>query len=145
MKLEYSTVAKCRAEAVWAVFAESSRWSEWSTLLAGVHWLEGQPWQAGSVGLIELNQPAFKLKATVKESTPPTRVVWTGAVMGVNIECTFEFLAQPDNTTLMKAAIDLSGPGVFFINDDMKKKGLAAFTPWFDAMRTRSEQAAPSA
>lgn len=139
MKLEYSTVAGCGPEAVWAVFADSSRWTEWSPLLSGVQWLEGQPWQAGSVGVIGLNQPAFKLKATIKESSAPTKVVWTGAVMGVNIENTFEFLPQPDGTTRMQAVIDLSGPGTFFINDEMKNKGLAAFTPWFDALRDRAQ------
>jgi hypothetical protein len=139
MKLEYSTVAQCGPEAVWAVFTESSLWPEWSSLLAGVEWLQGRPWQPGSVGVIELNQPKFQLKATVKEASTPTKVVWTGAVMGVNIENTFEFLPQPDGTTRMQAVIDLSGPGTFFINDDMKKKGLAAFTPWFDSLRDRAQ------
>jgi hypothetical protein len=144
MKLEYSTAARCAPEAVWAAFTESSRWGEWSDLLAGVHFLDGEPWKPGSSGVIELKQPAFKLKATVKESSPPSKVVWTGAAMGVNIENTFEFLGQTDGTTLMKATIDLSGPGTFFINEDMKKKGLAAFEPWFNALRDRAQQSAAS-
>lgn len=145
MKLEYSTVARCRPEDIWKVFTDSTRWSEWSSLLAGVQWTSGEPWQAGSQGIIELAQPAFKLKSTMKEATPPHRIVWTGAVMGVNFECAFQFTAQPsgitpDATTLMHAAIDLSGPAVFFINDDMKKKGMAAFTPWFDALKAQAEK-----
>lgn len=140
MKLEYSTVAQCAPEKVWAVFAESSLWPQWHPLLAGVEWLQGAPWQAGSVGVIELKQPAFKLKATVKESAPPNKVVWTSAVMGVNVESTFGFTGQPDGSTHMAAAIDLSGPGTFFINDEMKKKGMAAFAPWFDALRDRAQQ-----
>ena len=134
MKLEYSTAAHCRPEDIWAVFTDSTQWGQWSSLLAGVHWISGEPWQPGSEGVIEIAQPAFKLKSTMKENSAPNRLVWTAAVMGVNIENTIEFLTQPDGTTLMKAAIDLSGPGTFFINDDMKEKGLAAFTPWFDAL-----------
>jgi len=142
MKLEHSTTAKCRPEDAWGVFADAARWREWGSLLAGMTWTQGEPWQPGSQGVIELAQPAFKLKATVKESAPPERVVWTSEVMGVKIESAFHFVAQPGDTTLMRAAIELSGPGVFFINDDMKKKGMAAFTPWFDALRARAEQLA---
>lgn len=142
MKLEHSTTAQCRPEDVWGVFADAARWREWSTLLAGMQWTQGEPWQPGSQGVIELAQPAFKLKATVRESSPPSRVVWTSEVMGVKVECAFDFVSQLDNRTLMKAAIDLSGPAVFFINDEMKKKGMAAFTPWFDALRARAEQLA---
>ncbi|MEO6119823.1 MAG: SRPBCC family protein [Terriglobales bacterium] len=146
MKLEYSTVARCRPEDIWAVFTDSTRWSEWSSLLAGVQWTSGEPWTPGSQGVIELAQPAFKLKSTMKEALPPQRIVWAGAVMGVNFECAFRFTPEasgitPDAaTTLMHAAIDLSGPAVFFINDDMKKKGMAAFTPWFDALKAQAEK-----
>lgn len=140
MKLEYSTVARCRSEDVWTTFTDSTRWSEWSSLLAGVEWTSGDAWQPGSQSVLELAQPAFKLKATMKESAPPNRLVWTGAVMGVSIENVFEFTAQPDGTTLMKAAIDLSGPAVFLINDEMKKKGMAAFVPWFEALKTQAEK-----
>lgn len=140
MKLEHSTTAKCRPEEVWGVFVDADRWREWSTLLAGMTWTQGEPWQLGSQGIIELAQPAFKLKATVKESVPPERVVWTGEVMGVKIESAFHFVAQPGGDTLMRAVIELSGPAVFFINEDMKKKGMAAFTPWFEALRARAEQ-----
>jgi len=148
MKLEYSTVAHCRPEEIWSTFTDSTRWSEWSSLLAGVQWTSGEPWQPGSQGVIELAQPAFKLKSTIKEAVPPQRIVWTGAVMGVNFECTFQFTAppsgvMPDGTTQMQAAIELSGPAVFFINDEMKKKGMAAFTPWFDALKAQAEKLGP--
>jgi hypothetical protein len=142
MKLEHSAVARCAPEDVWKVFTDSTRWSEWSSLFAGVHWTAGEPWSAGSEGLLELAQPAFKLKLSLKEALPPQRLVWTGAVMGVNIENAFEFLGQPDGTTLMKAAIDLSGPGTFFISEDMKKKGMAAFVPWFEGLRGQAEKLA---
>ena len=143
MKLEYSSVAQCRPEDIWTVFTDSARWSEWSSLLVGLHWLQGEPWQPGSQGVIEIAQPAFKLKSTMQECATPNKLVWTGAVMGVNIENAFEFTPQNDGATLMKAAIDLSGPGTFFINEEMKKKGMAAFVPWFDALRTQSEKLAP--
>lgn len=142
MKLEHSTVARCRPEDVWKVFTDSARWSEWSSLLAGAHWTGGEPWQAGSEGVLELAQPSFKLKLSIKEAAPPQRLVWTSAVMGVNIENTLEFLPQPDGATRMKAAIDLTGPGTFFINDEMKKKGMAAFAPWFEGLRGQAEKLA---
>jgi len=45
----------------------------------------------------------------------------------------------------MQSDIDLSGPATFFINDDMKKKGMAAFVGWFDAMRVQAEKVAAEA
>jgi hypothetical protein len=145
MKLEYSTVAQCRPEDVWTVFTDATRWSEWNSMLAGMQWLSGKPWQAGSQGQIELAQPAYKLKTTMKESSPPNRIVWTGAAMGATFECAFDFVPQAENvdSTLMKAAIHLSGAAVFFISEEMKKKGMAAFAPWFEALRARAEQLAP--
>jgi hypothetical protein len=145
MKLEYSTVAQCRPEDVWTVFTDSTRWSEWNSMLAGMHWLSGEPWQVGSQGQIELVQPAYKLKTAMKESSPPHRIVWTGAAMGATFECVFDFVAHPENasSTLMKAGIHLSGAAVFFISEEMKKKGMAAFAPWFEALRARAEQLAP--
>ncbi len=140
MKLEYSTVARCRPEDIWNVFTDSTHWSEWSSLLAGVQWTSGDPWQPGSQGVIEIAQPSFKLKSTIKEAVPPQRIVWTGAVMGVNFESAFVFTPQVDLTTLMQAVIELSGPAVFFLNDDMKKKGMAAFEPWLDALKTQAEK-----
>jgi hypothetical protein len=142
MKLEYSTVAQCRAEEVWAVFTDSTRWSEWSPLLSGMQWTSGEPWQAGSQGVIDIPQPSFKLKMAVKESMPPKRVVWTGGAMGVTFECAFDFTPQTENTTLMATAIDLSGAAVFFINNDMKKKGLDTFAAWFESLKAQAEQLA---
>ena len=142
MKLEHSAVARCGPEDVWKAFTDSTRWSEWSSLFAGLHWTGGDPWHAGSEGVLELAQPSFKLKLAIKEAQPSQRIVWTGAVMGVNIENSFDFQGQPDGATLMRAVIDLSGPGTFFINEDMKKKGMAAFVPWFEGLRSHAERLA---
>jgi hypothetical protein len=76
------------------------------------------------------------------ESMPPNRVVWTGSVMGVTIKHSFNFLPRPDGSTTMQSNIELSGPATFFINDDMRKKGLAAFVEWFDAMSAQAEKVA---
>lgn len=121
-------------------------------MLAGMEWTSGAPWQVGSQALLEVAQPAFKLKTTMKEATPPHRIVWTGTVMGVNFESEFVFSPQtdgtkldgttPDATTLMQAVINLSGAAVFFISDDMKKKGMAAFVPWFEGLKTQAEKLA---
>ncbi|HUS18566.1 MAG TPA: SRPBCC family protein [Terriglobales bacterium] len=142
MKLEYSTVAQCRAEDVWAVFTDSTRWSEWSPLLSGMQWTSGEPWQPGSQAVVEIPQPSFKLKSTIKGSTPPSRMIWTGGAMGVSFECVFDFTPAAEGSTRMNAAIDLSGPAVFFINDDMKKKGLATFASWFESLKAQAEKIA---
>jgi hypothetical protein len=142
IKLEYSTTAQCNAESVWQTFTEVDRWPEWSQLFSKASWIEGEPWQLGSKLLLEVSQPAAKVKATVSEATAPQKAIWTGHVMGVTIQHQFEFIAQSDGSTLMQSSIDLSGPATFFINSDMQKKGLETFSQWFDAMKAQAEKLA---
>ena len=102
-------------------------------------WIEGPAWNAGSKFLIEIAQPQFKLKAEAAAVSAPHDFTWKGTIMGTAIEHHFEFAAQPDGTTLAKSWIDLSGPAVFFINDDMKKKGLAMFVEFMGGLQQQAE------
>jgi hypothetical protein len=142
IKLEYSTTAQCNTESVWQAFTEIDQWPEWSQLFSKASWVEGEPWKLGSKLLLEVSQPTAKVKATVSEVAAPRQATWMGHVMGVTIEHRFEFIAQPDQSTLMQSKIDLSGPATFFINGDMQKKGLEMFSQWFDAMKAQAEKLA---
>ena len=145
IKLEHSTVAKCSVESVWQAFTEVERWPEWSKLFSRATWIGGAPWEKSSVLLLEVSQPPAKVRAEVANVTPPNTAAWTGNVMGVTIKHNFNFVAQADGSTLMQSDIELSGPATFFINDEMKKKGFAAFVEWFDAMRSQAEKVASEA
>lgn len=140
IKLEHSTVAKCKVESVWQAFTEVERWPEWSKLFSRATWIGGPQWEKDSVLLLEVAQPPAKVRAEVADASAPTRAAWKGNVMGVTIKHNFNFSPQDDGSTRMVSDIELSGPATFFINDDMKKKGLAAFVEWFDAMRGQAEK-----
>jgi hypothetical protein len=142
IKLEYSTTAQCSTESVWRAFTETERWPEWSKLFAKATWIEGDQWKKDSTLLLEIAQPSAKLKTTVAEIAAPNQTVWAGNVMGVNIEHRFSFVSQADGRTLMQSSIELSGPATFFINDDMKKKGLEMFAEWFEALKSEAEKTA---
>ena len=142
IKLEHSTTAKCSVESVWQAFTEVERWPEWSKLFSRATWIGGPPWEKDSVLLLEVAQPPAKVRAEVAEVAAPNRASWKGNVMAVTIKHNFNFVPQSDGSTTMQSSIDLSGPATFFINDDMKKKGLAAFVEWFDAMRGQAEKIA---
>ncbi|MCU1285492.1 MAG: hypothetical protein JWO13_1842 [Acidobacteriales bacterium] len=142
IKLDYSTTAKCGVESVWQAFSEVERWPEWSNLFSGATWIEGEPWARGSKLLLEVAQPSAKVKAAVSEVAAPQQAIWTGSVMGVTITHSFKFIPQADETTLMQSNIELSGPATFFINNDMKKKGLEQFAQWFEAMKSQAEKVA---
>jgi hypothetical protein len=101
--------------------------------------VEGPPWQPGSKIQIEVKQPQFKLRATASEVSAPHRFVSTASVMGVAIEQHFEFAALPEGKTLIKSWINLSGPAVFFINDEKKKTGLELFSHWVEKLRAAVE------
>ena len=144
IKLEHSTVAKCSVESAWQALTEVERWPEWSKLFSRATWIGGPPWEKGSVLLLEVASPPAKVRAEVSAVAAPGRVSWVGNAMGVTIKHNFNFTAQPDGATLMRSDIDLSGPATFFISEDMKKKGFAAFVEWFDAMRAQAEKVAVS-
>ena len=145
IKLEHSTIANCQPESAWQAFTEVERWPEWSKLFSRATWIGGAPWEKGSVLLLEIAQPPAKVRAEVSEIAAPNHAAWTGNVMGVTIKHNFNFTAQPDGKTFMQSDIDLSGPATFFIKDDMKKKGMAAFVEWFDALRGQAEKVAVEA
>ena len=127
-------------ESAWQALTEVERWPEWSKLFSRATWIGGPPWEKGSVLLLEVAQPPAKVRAEVASVSAPGQVTWVGSVMGVTIKHIFNFAAQADGSTIMQSNIDLSGPATFFISEDMKKKGLAAFVEWFDAMRAQAEK-----
>ncbi len=142
MEMEYSTVTKCTPEQIWAVFSDTEKWSQWTPMIGGANWIEGEPWQNGSQLSIEAVQPSMKVKAKVVDPIPPNGVKWQGGMMGVNFESRFYFTRQPDGTTVMKSSLSLSGPAVFFMSNNMKNKGLAVFTTWFNALKAEAEKRA---
>lgn len=113
-------------------------------MLANAQWVSGEPWQPGSELLLEGNQPSFKLKAKVKEAVAPNHIQWTGGAMGVSVVHTFYFLAQPDGSTMIKTLVELSGAALFFVNEEMKKKGVGMLTAWLESLKTESERISSS-
>jgi uncharacterized protein YndB with AHSA1/START domain len=139
MKLEYAVPVQCSPERLWQVFTQAESWPAWSKLVKQASWTEGPAWVAGSKFLIEIAQPQFKLKAEAAEVSAPHAFTWKGTVMGVAIEHRFDFAAQADGSTLAKSSIQLSGPAVFFINEDMKRKGLAMFAEFMNGLKQQAE------
>ena len=139
MRLEYAVPVQCSPEKLWQAFTQAESWPAWSKLVKQASWIEGSAWTAGSKFLIEIAQPQFKLKAEAAEVSAPHRFAWKGSVMGVAVEHHFDFAAQPDGSSLAKSWIDLSGPAVFFIHEDMKKKGLAMFAEFMNGLKQQAE------
>jgi uncharacterized membrane protein len=139
MKIEYSTAVQSSVERVWEVFTHTENWPTWSKLVKQASWIEGPAWTAGSKFLIELSQPQFKLKAEAAEVSSPHAFSWKGNVMGIAIAHHLQFDSQPDGSTLVKSWIELSGPAVFFINEEMKKKGLAMFGEFMAGLKLQAE------
>lgn len=138
MKIEYSTTAKATPEQVWSVFSDLEGWSRWSNFFRSAKWLTGTPWTPSSEAALELAQPSFKLQVKTAEAAAPNKASYTANVMGVAVKQWFEFSPLNDGT-LMKARIELNGPAVFLINEDMKKRGTAIFGQWFEAMKAEAE------
>jgi uncharacterized protein YndB with AHSA1/START domain len=139
MKIDYSTVANCPPEQVWAVFSDLNSWSQWNPL-AKASWVEGEPWQPGSELLLEPAQSPMKVKAKLQNIVLPSIVSWQGSAMGVSFVHRFEFASQPDGATLMKTVLELSGAATFFISSKMKQQGVDIFAQWFNALKAEAEK-----
>jgi hypothetical protein len=138
MRLDHSLLVQCTPERLWEIFTQAENWPAWSKLLKRASWIEGPAWLAGSKFLLEI-QPEFKLKAEAAKVLAPNAFTCKGNVMGIAFQHDFEFTAQPDGATLAKTWIELSGPAVFFINEDMKKKGLASFAEFMAGLKQQAE------
>lgn len=139
MKIEYSTIANCQPDQVWAVFSDVQNWSQWNPLVTAT-WIEGQPWEQGSQLVLQPAEPPIKVKAKLLNTAPPNSVRWQGSAMGVSFQQSFDFSAQPDGTTLMNTQLDLSGAATFFISNKMKQQGVDLFALWFNAMKAEAER-----
>jgi hypothetical protein len=139
MRLDHSIPVQCSPEELWQVFTQTDSWPAWSKLVKQASWIEGPAWTIGSKFLIETAQPPFKLKAEAARVSAPHSFAWKSSVMGIAIEHHFDFAAQPDGSTVAKSWVDLSGPAVFFINEDMKEKGLAIFAEFMWGLKQQAE------
>ena len=107
-------------------------------MVAQAKWVEGEPWQPGSILFLELAQPAFKFKSKVAECKPPDKLVLKGNAMGISIEHCVE-LAPKGTATEIRTWMELSGPAVFLINESMKQQGTEMFARWFNGMKKQAE------
>jgi ligand-binding SRPBCC domain-containing protein len=141
VKLEYSTLADCSPDAVWALFSRTERWPDWTSYIQGAHWVSGEPWQQGSDLELTVTHPPLKLKGKLVESKPPFVFMIKGGAMGLHVEHEFAFVDQ-QGKTLMATRMTLSGPGTFFINKAIKDRAIAGFSQWFERLRKEAEAAA---
>jgi hypothetical protein len=139
MRFDHSIPVQCSPEKLWRTFMQVENWPAWCKLVKNASWVEGTPWTAGSKFLIEITQPQFKLKAEAAEVAGPHTFTWKGSVMGITIDHHFHFDPQPDGSTLAKSWMELSGPAVFFVNDEMKQKGVARFAEFMAGIKQQAE------
>jgi hypothetical protein len=140
VKLEYSTVANCSPQKVWAQFAKTEQWAQWTTYIQGARWVGGEPWQVGSEIELSVAQPPLKLKGKLVESKPPFVFMIKGGAMGLTVDHEFAFVEQQEKT-LMATRMTISGPATVFINDGIKDRATAGFAQWFERLKQEAEAA----
>ena len=142
-RLEASTVAKCRPEHVWQKFEKVEQWAWWNRVVAQARWVNGQPWQKGSVFFMEIVKPKnFKVKPVVLEAAAPNKVGWVGTSFGFRGEHWFTFEPQPDGTTLLKTWEDVSGFATAFFSADFKQGLTRMHQEWLDLLKAEAEKIA---
>ncbi len=140
-RLEYQTVAKCRPEHVWRVFADLDNWSQWNPVIGKSQWLEGDRWKLGSKFLMEILRPRhMTFKPVITEISAPNRVAWTGKVPGFEGTHWHEFTAQADGTTVIKTWEEFSGVATVFFSAKMKAQLIEMYAAWLKALKTEAEK-----
>ncbi len=143
IKLEYSAAAKCRPEHIWKVFAKLEQWAWWNPAIARAKWTSGQPWQAGSHFLMELERPRrLKFDCEVLEPMIPNRIGWRGRGHMLTGEHWFSFEAQGNGGTVMKTWETLSGLGSMFIGRGMRERTVDLYKLWFERLAVEAEKLA---
>jgi hypothetical protein len=140
-RLEYQTIASCRPEHVWQVFADIDRWSQWNPVIGKSHWISGQPWIIGSTFFMEILQPRrMSFKPVIVDVRAPHRVVWTGKVPGFKGTHGHEFTQQPDGTTLVRTWEEFSGFATWFFSAGMKERLIPMYAAWLDSLKAEAEK-----
>lgn len=142
-RLEYSTSARCKPEHVWQKFEKLEEWAWWNPVIGQARWLEGRRWQQGGRFLFQLMRPRVMIfKPVIIESAPPHRLAWMGKVPGFKGEHYFSFEEQPDGTTVLRTWEVFSGFMTLFIGAGTRKKLLAMYRDWMEALKGEAEKIA---
>lgn len=141
MTIDYKTTSSESPEKLWAVFSDVQGWPNWTPAIAAASFDRGDAWQPNSRLNLKLAQPSFELSANVKEANAPGMVSVKGDVMGVDFVQRFSFVPAAEGTQIM-ASVELSGAAVFFINNDMKQKGVDFFAKWLEALKQEAARRA---
>ncbi len=143
IRFDYSAIAKCKPEHVWQKFQKLEEWGWWNPVIGKTRWLQGQPWQKGSIFYFELVRPRrMNLKPVIQECAPPNNVLWIGKSPGWVGEHGFSFEAQPDGTTLVKTWENLSGMATAFFGEKMRQGLQDMYAAWVETLKTEAEKTA---
>lgn len=145
-RLEYSTVAECTPQDVWAAFCHVENWPTWSSVLSDTRWIEGEPWIPGSRFHMQILQPVpVTFRPEVLECSPPNRVHWTGGSSGINAEQWFSFELQPDGKTEMKTWQEFTGPATFMFGERIRRAITNIYVDLFRSLKAEAEKIARGA
>ncbi len=143
IRLECSTLAKCRPEQAWEKLKNVHAWPWWNQAIGQVRWIQGEAWQQGSRLEIQVIRPRkMKIQPMIVECSPPTSVHWSGRKIGARGEQWFYFEVQPDGTTLLKTVQILSGLRTLFITNAMRRDGERTLRLWLEALKVEAEKLA---
>ncbi len=144
IKLEYSTIARCRPEHVWQHFQHIENWpSAVPKVIGNASWTEGAPWQKGSKFSMKLLQPMpMYAKPEIVEVNAPTFVHWIAPGSAVTAKQWFTFETLPDGTTQMTARQEFDGPMTFMFGDTIQKQIRGMYEEWMGALKSQAEATA---
>jgi hypothetical protein len=143
VRIEASTIARCRPEHIWEKFQKLEQWPWWNPVISRAQWLQGAPWQKGSRFLLEILRPRrMSFKPVVLECSPPNRLAWMGKGLGIRGEHWFSFELQSDGSTLIKTWESFSGPLLLFVGKGTREAITRMFGQWLEHLKAEAEKLA---
>lgn len=142
VRVQHFVTAKCKPEHAWQKFQKTEEWPWWNRVIGQAKWTSGQPWQPGSVMLLDLAYPKkISLKTTVKENAAPQAVALTAEGSGMSGTIRFRFEAADGNSNL-KGECEFSGWKTALSGGSIEQDFKKAFEEWLDALKTEAEKIA---
>jgi len=131
--ISYAVETKATAAVAWEVFADWTRWPQFSDAYGSIRWVQGEPWKKGSRLYIEILRPVHtRVDHVILVCEPTKRVAWIDHALGTTLEQWVYFEPLAAGGTRVHTWAEFTGIATIIAGRPLKRV-LQEFTEtWYD-------------
>jgi hypothetical protein len=131
--VSYSVETLADPELAWRVFADWTRWHEYSDWLGEIKWTAGEPWQQGSRMEIAIVKPIHAhVHRAIQVCVPAKRIAWIDHMLGTTFEEWIYFEPLADRGTRVHTWSEFTGILTVVAGRPLKRVVQEFFQTWYD-------------